>query len=368
MSRRPLNALSTAVLLVAAAARAQVGTQSPVPDNPYTPPACVAGVPFADVTCTTPYDAWIEQFAADSITGGCGNGDYCPTLAVTRNQMAVFIERAMRGTANWSPGDAGNYNTFLGAVAGYDTTAGGGHDNTAVGWAALYTNASGYDNVAIGEEALDLNSTGYGSTAVGFDALLFATNNFNTAVGSNAGATITTGYGNTFLGAGADAAANNLYDATAIGLNAVADASYHIRIGSTAITQIGGNVAWSNLSDARAKKEIRPLDLGLDFVMALRPVSFQLIEGDGRTDMGFVAQDVETLLGEDYNVLGIGADADRTLSLRYTDFIAPLVKAIQEQQATISAQQSAIGELQSTVRALTQQVAILRQAAAKTTQ
>ncbi len=69
----------------------------------YTPPACVAGVPFADITCTTPYDAWIEQFARDGITGGCGGGNYCPSTAVTRDQMAVFIERAMRGTANWPP-------------------------------------------------------------------------------------------------------------------------------------------------------------------------------------------------------------------------------------------------------------------------
>ncbi len=69
----------------------------------YTPPACVAGVPFTDVTCTTPYDAWIEQFARDGVTGGCGGGNYCPSTAVTRDQMAVFIERAMRGTANWPP-------------------------------------------------------------------------------------------------------------------------------------------------------------------------------------------------------------------------------------------------------------------------
>ncbi len=69
----------------------------------YTPPACVPGVPFADVTCTTPYDPWIEQFAADGITGGCGGGNYCPGTAVTRDQMAVFIERSMHGTAAWPP-------------------------------------------------------------------------------------------------------------------------------------------------------------------------------------------------------------------------------------------------------------------------
>jgi hypothetical protein len=67
----------------------------------YAPPPCVAGVPFADVTCTTFYDAWIEQFARDGITSGCGNGDYCPNENVTRAQMAVFVEAAMHGTGNW---------------------------------------------------------------------------------------------------------------------------------------------------------------------------------------------------------------------------------------------------------------------------
>ena len=58
--------------------------------------------------------------------------------------------------------------------------------------------------------------------------------------------------------------------------------------------------------------------------------------------MGFLAQDVEAVLGDDYNVLGIGGDKERTLSLRYTDLIAPMVKAIQEQDATIKAQQARI--------------------------
>ncbi len=99
----------------------------------YTPPACVAGVPFADVTCTTPYDAWIEQFAADGITGGCGGGNYCPNTTVTRAQMAVFIERAMRGTGNWPPHVA-----FAWAVK--DST--GAPDPTASGTALLNALAS----------------------------------------------------------------------------------------------------------------------------------------------------------------------------------------------------------------------------------
>jgi len=69
-------------------------------NGPYTPPVCT-GTLFSDVTCSTPFDAWIEQYARDGITAGCGGGAYCPNGNVTRAQMAVFIEKAMRGTANW---------------------------------------------------------------------------------------------------------------------------------------------------------------------------------------------------------------------------------------------------------------------------
>jgi hypothetical protein len=36
---------------------------------------------------------WIEQLAAEHITGGCGGGNYCPSNPNTRGQMAVFITK-----------------------------------------------------------------------------------------------------------------------------------------------------------------------------------------------------------------------------------------------------------------------------------
>ena len=135
------------------------------------------------------------------------------------------------------------------------------------------------------------------------------------------------------------------------------DASNKVRIGNNAVTVIGGPVGWSNLSDLRAKRDVRDLDLGLDFILALRPVQFRMIHGNDRVDFGFLGQDVETLLGDGYNVLGIGGDSDRTLSLRYSDFIAPLVKAVQEQQAQIEAQRSEIDLLKAQLAELEARVA-----------
>jgi len=60
----------------------------------YIPPAVGSGTGFNDVPADYWAAAWIKQLAAEGITGGCGNGIYCPTAAITRAQMAVFLVRA----------------------------------------------------------------------------------------------------------------------------------------------------------------------------------------------------------------------------------------------------------------------------------
>ena len=57
----------------------------------YVPPACVPPGVFGDVACPGPFTDWIEQLAAENITGGCGGGNYCPGNNNTRGQMAVFL-------------------------------------------------------------------------------------------------------------------------------------------------------------------------------------------------------------------------------------------------------------------------------------
>ena len=77
------------------------------------------------------------------------------------------------------------------------------------------------------------------------------------------------------------------------------------------------------------------MGLGMDFIKKLRPVTYQMKTGDGRQNWGFIAQEIEKLVGTDKAVLTIGQDSLRSLGLRYTDFIAPMVKAMQEQQKEI---------------------------------
>ena len=105
------------------------------------------------------------------------------------------------------------------------------------------------------------------------------------------------------------------------------------------------------ISDVSLKENIRDLDKGLETILALQPRRFDWINGDGNDIMGFVAQEVETVLPElvhDYKY----SDEETKLGLKMGDMIPSLVKAIQEQQATIESQATAIADLTTRLTAL----------------
>jgi hypothetical protein len=70
----------------------------------YTPPAVGSTTGFGDVPTDYWAAAFIKQLAAEGITTGCGNGNYCPEHPVTRAQMAVFLLRSEHGAAYSPPG------------------------------------------------------------------------------------------------------------------------------------------------------------------------------------------------------------------------------------------------------------------------
>jgi hypothetical protein len=74
----------------------------------YVPPPCTGQ--FDDVPCPSTFAAWIEAFANEGITGGCGNGNtYCPQNPVRRDQMAVFLLKAEHGADYAPPACTGLY-------------------------------------------------------------------------------------------------------------------------------------------------------------------------------------------------------------------------------------------------------------------
>jgi predicted outer membrane repeat protein len=68
----------------------------------YIPPAVGASTGFGDVPLDATYAPWVKQLAAEGITAGCGNGNFCPQTVVNRAQMAIFLLRAKHGST-YSP-------------------------------------------------------------------------------------------------------------------------------------------------------------------------------------------------------------------------------------------------------------------------
>ncbi len=75
--------------------------------NTYTPSAAT-GTLFSDVPAGYWAAAWIEQLAAEGVTGGCGGGLYCPAKVATRDQMAVFLLRTLHGNTYTPPAAIGS--------------------------------------------------------------------------------------------------------------------------------------------------------------------------------------------------------------------------------------------------------------------
>jgi hypothetical protein len=63
----------------------------------YVPPTAT-GTVFGDVGASSFAAAFIEKLAADGVTTGCGNGNFCPDAPLTRAQMAVFLLREKFGS------------------------------------------------------------------------------------------------------------------------------------------------------------------------------------------------------------------------------------------------------------------------------
>lgn len=283
-------------------------------------------------------------------------------------------------------------NTALGSSALYYNK---GDNNTAIGFKSLYNNNSGTYNTASGAYALLNNTTGTNNTSTGFLSLvsnIVGANNTamgysslynnigsnNTAIGNSALYTNNVGYSNTAIGNRAFVNGQNFSNSTALGNNSNVTASNQVVLGNVSITQIGAYVSGiTNLSDSRFKKNVKEDVHGLDFIMKLKPVTYNLdvkklnaflgiertknnnlsdeenakistIEEEGAKEKeaivssGFLAQDVERAAKEvNYNFDGLKKPVNEKdhYGLNYTEFVVPLVKAVQEQQKMIDEQQ-----------------------------
>jgi hypothetical protein len=291
------------------------------------------------------------------------------------------------------------HNTSIGAYSLYANNAGGnllGQDNTAVGYQALYSNDVGENNTAFGNLALynlryDPTHSQVAcsqNTAVGYQSLYSTFRaDGNTAIGYNSSPNADNGYYNCFIGSTIDAAYPGLYNSIIIGHgNSFTDVNM-MRVGNPFTTSIGGPVGWSNLSDGRVKKNIKENIPGIDFIRKLRPVTYNInldamntflppVAGKTNTNKtsdpratqvmkaayaakeqivytGLVAQEAEQAArATGYDFSGVDAPkSDKDLyALRYSDFVMPLVKTMQEQQQLIKQLQIQLNELKALVK------------------
>lgn len=251
---------------------------------------------------------------------------------------------------------------------------GGGTSNTniALGLNAFNSNTTGIFSTAIGSYSLDANTTGSHNTAVGNFALSDnVTGEHNTAVGAMA-LRYSTGNNNTAIGYSA-LSNNTAYSyCTGLGYNAQVTGDRQVQLGGASDT-IYAQKAVVTRSDERDKIDITDSDLGLNFILKLKPrrykmnpreAYFQTTENtemiseniatndytapnDGskarkRPHYGLVAQEVKQAMNElDIDFAGyLDSKVDGgedVLSLGYTEFIAPMIKAIQQQQEMIEA-------------------------------
>jgi hypothetical protein len=105
----------------------------------------------------------------------------------------------------------------------------------------------------------------------------------------------------------------------------------------TTVVLTSGNYLVKSSSSIRYKKDVEPIDIGLDFVMGLNPVKYNLKDED-IPQVGFIAEDFpDTRLVSESMV----DPADKSKGMQkegvnYAQIVAPLVKAIQEQQTIIN--------------------------------
>jgi len=274
-------------------------------------------------------------------------------------------------------GETGSSNTNLGIAAGDSYTSGA--NNVAIGVDALTSATSGSNNTAIGYKALEDMTTGSGGNL----------STYNVGVGWYSGSNISTGYAHTCIGANAGIGLTTTTLSTAVGFEAGYTGNYSLStmLGETATVtgnqqiQLGASGtttyaygAVQNRSDERDKADIRDTQLGLNFIMALRPRDFRWdmredyrppkpskdaseqewnawheacklanLAHDGthkrtRYHHGLIAQEVKQTM--DSFGLDFGGYQDHTiksgdavLSIGYEELVAPLIKAIQELKA-----------------------------------
>ena len=285
------------------------------------------------------------------------------------------------GSFNTAIGDSALYsnlngigNTATGVSALQNNTDGG--FNTANGNGALLSNTMGVNNTATGTGALSANTMGEDNTAHGFQALFSNVDgDLNTAVGWQALQNNPSGVGNIALGADAGSSLTTGSYNIDIGDSGVAGESGTIRIGNNihttqafiagisgatvpggvaVIVDVNGHLG-TNVSSARYKNEIKPMDKASEAILALKPVTFRYkkeLDPNGIPQFGLVAEDVAKV-----NPDLVARDAKGELyTVRYEAVNAMLLNEFLKEHATVQELKKEIAALKAGLQKLSARI------------
>jgi hypothetical protein len=147
----------------------------------------------------------------------------------------------------------------------------------------------------------------------------------NTFIGSSAGSTIQQGTNNIIIGYNAQASTTTT-------------TNNEITLGNSSIATLRCQVtSITSLSDIRDKKDIEPINIGIDFINELNPVKFTWDMRDGGKvgvkSSGFIAQELQEVQNKfnirEYLNLVYDVNPDK-LEATYGNLLPVIVKAIQD--------------------------------------
>lgn len=254
--------------------------------------------------------------------------------------------------------------------------------NTACGTFSLINNTTGENNTAIGYFSMTSGTTGSNNIGIGYKSLYNINGgNFNIGIGYEVNLTNTMGSWNTVIGEHANTSINNLTGVSAIGASTIATTSNKVWLGANiAGMEVQAYGPYTNLSDGRFKENINDNIPGLSFITKLRPVSytfnvdklqkhitskmhdsiaehympdkFEIEKANLEIRTGFIAQEVDSLiqtLNFEFDGVGNPQNDTDTYRISYSQFVVPLVKAVQEQQSEIENLKSLITEMKKEI-------------------
>ena len=267
----------------------------------------------------------------------------------------------------------GSYNTAIGRWGMYNNTTGG--FNVGIGHKALATNTTGSFNTAIGDSADVASAALTNATAIGFGAIAAASNSVrvgNTAVTSIGGQV---GWSTLSDGRFKKNVSENvkgldfimklrpvtyLYDFEKIRDGQQGAGIVNDNIERNVIARFASAKSNNKLPNYKLKSKLKAPSFAIASLPnqpAVATANYQqeVNANDQIRYTGFIAQEVEATaksVGFDFSGVDKPKNENDHYALRYAEFVVPLVKAVQEQQALINEQQELINELTKRIEKL----------------